>query len=499
MVKSVSEKSYFYFSNNAVTLSPRKDMKAREFLKTLLNHLTTGASFKICDSRTLNEIVDTVVSGYERKRGIVQRIWECFVNVMCYFVRSFEVFRPDTQMIHHYANEIKNADQSKVAILPSDDPASKLKMAMIDVMSDRQKEITKATQEECIQLVLTEHVTDKQILLQTAELALEINDPYSANAALLAIEEKRGDLRDEDLSIFFRTIAACVLVDDVDGTKKLIAMTEQKFYSFSFLKNSEFEQLMTKSAEAGKMSTLIAAMNTVKASTEFYAAAAKECIKNKDRKSLVEIKDKIPEESVLEAIDLYLEDAKQDKQAYDDAHAIAKVHRFSIQGFECLMKIFDHILKLSKEYEVALGILKDVQFFRTYDDNDDQHQFKEKICRAVDQLTHLLIQNELYALAGEALQKSPANAYRHLSPLKELALEVYAVAMQKKEYTLAIIAARSPLFIIISDEEKTSDVKQQRENALARLEEIATHPLSDDDRESVDQSIEFANRLLAEG
>lgn len=496
MVNNISECKYFHIANDKVSLSSRKESGARLFLQSLHTRLTSGNAITLPQGRTLNEIVDRVVSGYEKKQGILYRIWQCFLHMLAYFVKSVEILSSDAQMIYHYANEIKKADPAKFTLLSTGDPVAKLKATMIRTMPEHRTEIVDATPEACVQLVLREGVEDTLTLKQTAECALEIHDVYSAIKALRNIRAKKYQFGDETLSLLLKAAAACFLLDDEDAGKELIDEICKNFSTYDLPKNAECIQLMEKCSAAGKMPILISALKKSAGDlNEFYFAAAKECIKSKDRNSLVEIDAKLPVDLVQEAIDMFLEEALHDAHAYREAYAVAKNHRNWVKGFDALMKIFDQIMDSSDDYEVALAIIGDIRFFNPYVEGD-LNQYQMRICHAIHRLTRFLVEKEMFEMAKLVLLLSPLGL-RHQSPLKELALDVHAEAMKKKEYSLAIAAARYPLFVISDDKAKTADVKQQRESALALLQEIdKLLPNTGMERDQVNAAISFANDLL---
>lgn len=62
-----------------------KTQSAREFLTLLDTNLRDGAFINGNDTgRSLREIVTSIVSGYEAKRGIFLRIWECVLSILGY-------------------------------------------------------------------------------------------------------------------------------------------------------------------------------------------------------------------------------------------------------------------------------------------------------------------------------------------------------------------------------------------------------------------------------
>ena len=140
-------------------------------------------------------------------------------------------------------------------------------------------------------------------------------------------------------------------------------------------------------------------------------SSGRECIKNKDRKSLVEMQEKLSlkkEELSLEiaqkAVDMFLEQSSQYVSVYHDAYIVAHPHRHEIKGFEALMKIFEYIMASNTEYTVALKILDDVRFFDPLENGKfNKEKYRPRIIQAINQLTQVLVQKEMFGLAEKAL------------------------------------------------------------------------------------------------
>ena len=269
MINGVSQDKYFnLFGGGTVSMGPEKNQGAYCFLGQLYERLQSGKAVTLPKDLTLDGIVAKVVSGYQKKQGILHRIWECFLSIIGFFIKSRGIFLSDAQKIQHYASEITKTDSS--SLLKADDPAIKLKEALIGkIPQNRRQEIVKANAKQCIQLALDEGGSDRDILLKTAACALEINDANSAKRALSSLHEQRGDLPSESISIFSSAIAACVLQNDEDGAKELIKSTEEHFFMFDNYVKPELDKLAEKCFKDGKISTLVLALEKANAEKNF--------------------------------------------------------------------------------------------------------------------------------------------------------------------------------------------------------------------------------------
>lgn len=240
---------------------------------------------------------------------------------------------------------------------------------------------------------------------------------------------------------------------------------------------------------------LISALNSFKSYNDvqdiFYNIVVSECIRKKDRKALL-LLPKISLKHLQEAIKILLDPL--DEQGIKHAYAIANAHSNDKKGTLVLLDIYDCIIKLKSQYEVAVDVLNAVKFLSSIG-NSEKKAYHERICKAVDQLTRILVDKEMFEYAEKAIKICPGGnekEFRISSPLRELGEDIYKKAMDKKKYSLAFEAASFPLFykFIFSKWDKDPIYVQSRETAVSRIKEIHKLVPQGDVSEKIEQILD---------